>query len=60
MGSEILVVSSKVKNYIKSKGGMNTSARAIDMLSSKVRELCNGAIDNAKGSGRKTVMDKDF
>ncbi len=60
MGSETLVVASKVKSYIKSRGGMNTSAKAIDMLSSKVKELCDTAINNAKSSRRKTVMDKDF
>lgn len=60
-GGEILVVVSKLKNYIKEKsGGMNTSSAVADVLSSKVRELCDRAIENAKGDGRKTVMDRDF
>ncbi len=60
MSSEVLIVSSKVKAYIKSKSGMNTSASVIEALSGKVRELCDQAVENAKGAKRKTVMDKDF
>lgn len=60
MGREVLVVASKVKNYIKNQAGFNTSAKAIDGLSDKVRQLCDNAIGNARGSKRKTVMDKDF
>jgi histone H3/H4 len=58
--SEVLVVSSKVKNYIKSNGGLNTSAAVMDTLSSKVKELCNQAIENAKNDKRKTVKERDF
>ncbi len=57
---EILVVASKLKNYIRSKSGMNTSSAVIEALSGKVRQLCDQAIDNAKRDGRKTVMDRDF
>lgn len=57
---ETLVVASKLKNYIRAKSGMNTSAAVIDALSLKVRELCDNAIENAKQDGRKTVMDRDF
>jgi histone H3/H4 len=57
---EVLIVASKLKNYIRSKSGMNTSATVIDALSSKVRQLCDQAIENAKQDGRKTVMDRDF
>ncbi len=60
MSEETLVVTSKVKAYIKEKGGMNTSAAAIPALSAKVRELCDAAIESAKKAKRKTVMDKDF
>ena len=59
-GGETLVVASKVKNYIRAKSGMNTSAAVMDMLSSKVRMLCDQAVENAKSDGRKTVMDRDF
>ena len=39
---------------------MNTSATVLDALSSKLRALCDQAIENAKTDGRKTVMDRDF
>jgi len=53
-------VASKLKNYIRGKSGMNTSAAVIDVLSDKVRELCDQAVESAKRDGRKTVMDRDF
>ena len=57
---EILVVASKLKNYIRAKSGMNTSGAVIDVLSDKIRELCDQAVEAAKRDGRKTVMDRDF
>lgn len=57
---EILIVASKVKSYIRSQSDMNTSASVLEVLSGKVRDLCNQAIENAKKDGRKTVMDRDF
>lgn len=57
---EILIVASKLKNYIRAKSGMNTSGAVIDVLSDKVRELCDQAVEAAKRDGRKTVMDRDF
>ena len=57
---EVLVVASKLKEYIRKKSGMNTSATVLDALSSKLRALCDQAIENAKTDGRKTVMDRDF
>lgn len=59
-GTEVLVVASKLKNYIRNKSGMNTSAAVMEALSKRVRELCDNAIENAKRDGRKTVMDRDF
>ena len=56
---EVLVVVSKLKNYIKSKD-MNTSQKFIEVLSDKVRDLCDEAINNAQKDNRKTVMDRDF
>ena len=57
---EVLIVASKLKNYIRAKSEMNTSAAVTDVLSDKIRELCDQAIENAKRDGRKTVMDRDF
>jgi histone H3/H4 len=57
--SEILVVASKVKSYIKEKSGMNTSGTVPDELSKRVAALLEKSIENAKADGRKTVMDRD-
>jgi histone H3/H4 len=57
---EVLIVASKIKNYIREKSGMNTSSAVIDTVSDKVKMLCDQAIENAKRDGRKTVMDRDF
>lgn len=57
---EILIVASKLKQYIKDKYDMNTSASVMDILSKKVRDITDLAIENAKAEGRKTLMDRDF
>jgi len=57
---EVLVVASKIKNFIRAESSMNTSAAVLEKLSSKVKELCRQAIAKAKEDGRKTVMDRDF
>lgn len=57
---EALVVASKLKNYIREKSSMNTSAAVIAVLSEKLRGMCDQAIEKAKSDGRKTVMDRDF
>ena len=59
-GGEVLVVASKLKNYIRTKSGMNTSSAVMGALSEKIRQLCDQAIERAKSEGRKTVMDRDF
>ena len=57
--SEVLVVASKIKSYIKEKGGMNTSGAVPEELSKRVLALLDKAVENAKADGRKTVMDRD-
>ena len=57
---EILVVVSKLKSYVRSRSEMNTSDSVMEVLSRKLRRLCDRAIDNARADGRKTVMDRDF
>lgn len=59
-GLEILVVVSKVKAYIRSRAGMNTSDSVSALLTEKVRCLADSAIERAKKSGRMTVMDRDI
>jgi histone H3/H4 len=56
---EILIVTSKVKNYIK-EAGMNTAASVADALSEKVRQVCDEAMENARKAKRKTVRDTDI
>ena len=56
---EVLIVVSKLKAYIKARSGMNTSDSVMDVLSQKVRTLCDEAIRNAARDGRKTVLDRD-
>ena len=57
---EILVVVSKLKQYIRSVSGMNTAGNVAPALSETVRKLCDQAIEKAKTDGRKTVMDRDI
>ncbi|MCZ6463851.1 MAG: hypothetical protein O7A09_05895 [Proteobacteria bacterium] len=58
--NEVLVVASKLKTYIKSKGDMKTSGSVLEVLSDRIRTLCDQAIDSANREGRKTVLDRDF
>ena len=58
--SNVLVVASKVKGYIKEKSGMSTSATVMDALTKVVEHECNKAIESAQSDKRKTVMDRDF
>jgi histone H3/H4 len=57
---DVLVVVSKLKNYIRSASGMNTAGNVAPALSDIIRRLCDGAVEKAKEDGRKTVMDRDF
>jgi hypothetical protein len=57
---DILVVASKLKDYIRKRSEMNTSAEVMETLSDKLRALCDAAIASARADGRKTVMSRDF
>ena len=59
-GNEVLVVVSKLKNYIRAASGMNTSGSVPEILTKIIQGLCDQAIEKAKSDGRKTVMDRDF
>ncbi len=58
--SEVLVVASKIKKRIKDQSGMSTSASVMDALTKVIEEQIDQAIERAKASNRKTVMDRDF
>lgn len=57
---DVLVVVSKLKNYVKARSGMSTSDGVVDVLSKHLRKLCDEAIAHAGTAGRKTVMDRDI
>ena len=56
---DVLVVVSKVKKYIRDRGGVNTSDAVAEALGAHVRKVCDDAIRNAVRDGRKTVLDRD-
>jgi len=55
---DILVVASKVKNYVKAKK-MNTSADAIGALSEKLYMMLDEATNRTRANGRKTLKAQD-
>lgn len=58
--TEVLVVVSKLKKYVRDWSGMNTSDAAMAVLSDHLRELCREAVRRAGTDGRRTVLDRDF
>lgn len=58
--TEVLIVASKLKDYIRARSEMNTAAEVMDVLSDIVRRLADQAIAKAQQDGRKTVMRRDF
>ncbi|MGH0035758.1 MAG: hypothetical protein ACQGVK_12100 [Myxococcota bacterium] len=57
---EVLIVASRLKEFVRARSGFNTSERVLDPLSDIVREVCEEAIRNAERDGRKTVLDRDI
>ena len=57
---EVLIIASRLKEYIHARAEMNTSGQVMEILSDHVRILCERAIDHARSEGRKTVLDRDF
>ena len=51
---------SKIKAYIKNSGDMKTSAGVLNVLSDRLRAMCDQAVESARSDGRKTVLDRDF
>ncbi|MDP6850796.1 MAG: hypothetical protein QGH51_04915 [Planctomycetota bacterium] len=60
MSSEVLVVVSKLKKYIKEQSGMNCAGNVSPVISDMVRALTDQAIAAAAKDRRKTVKDRDF
>ncbi len=57
---EILVIASRLKDYIRTRYGMNTSDGVLEPLSDQLRRLCDRAVIHARDDGRKTLLDRDF
>ena len=57
---EVLIISSRLKEYVRARAGFNTSERVLGPLSDAVRRLCDDAIENASREGRKTILDRDL
>ncbi|MEC7949001.1 MAG: hypothetical protein VX265_15640 [Myxococcota bacterium] len=57
---EVLIIASRLKDYIKGQSDLNTSADVLDVLSDHVRLLALEAIERAREDGRKTVKGRDF
>ena len=57
---EVLVVASRLKEYIRASSGFSTSDRVLDPLSRIVRRLCDEAIRSASREGRTTVLERDI
>lgn len=58
--NEVLIIASRLKDYIQNRAEMNTSGGVMDVLSDYVRIVTDRAIQNARSDGRKTVMERDF
>jgi len=57
--NEILIIASRLKAYIRTRCGMNTSDRVLEPLSDVVRDLCDEAIERARRDGRSTILERD-
>lgn len=57
---DTLIIASKLKDYVRAKSDLNTSAAVLDRLSDMVRIICDRAIEQALRDNRKTLMDRDF
>jgi len=55
---DMLIVGTKVKNYIKDKGLMSSSD-VLEAVNDAVHELLDRGAERAKANGRKTVQGRD-
>ena len=57
---EVLIIASRLKEYIQARSEFNTSAAVMDVLSDHIRNVCDEGIQQARNDGRKTVLDRDL
>jgi hypothetical protein len=56
----VLIVASRLKEYVRARSGFKTSEGVLGPLSDIVRKSCDEAIKNAERAGRTTVLDRDI
>ena len=56
---EVLIVASRLRDYVRVRSGYNTSDRVLEPLSEIVRRIVDQAIENARREGRMTVLERD-
>jgi histone H3/H4 len=59
-GDDVLIVTTRLKKFIRAQSGMNTSDSVLGVLSEHIRQLSVQALRVAATDGRKTVLDRDF
>ena len=57
--AEMLLVQSKVKEYLKTKG-VNVSGDFAEQASAKIAVMLDTAVERCKANGRKTIRGYDF
>jgi hypothetical protein len=57
---EVLIVASRLRDYVRARAGYNTSDRVLEPLSDIVRRVVDEAIESARRDGRMTVLDRDI
>ena len=55
----VLIVASRLKQYVKAVSGYNTSDGVLDPLTQIVQEEIGKAIEKARAEGRRTVLGRD-
>lgn len=58
--SDVLIVSSKVRKFVRDNAQFNTSSEFLEALSKHVESVCLEAIEHARTSKRKTVKERDI
>ena len=57
---EVLIVVSKLKEFVRARSDLRTSDELPVALSEEVRRLCLFAIESARRDGRKTILGRDI
>jgi hypothetical protein len=58
--TEVLIIASRLKDYVRARSGFHTSDRVLSPLSEIVRRVCDEAIRHARAEGRMTILDRDI